>query len=83
METHHYAGYTVHIPVDASYYGSNCTESDAQEIARSLERMICGEFPGITIEFYREIGPACTTGPDQSVILEIDAWISENWTAAL
>jgi hypothetical protein len=47
--------------------------------------MIEREFSGITVREWTDTigGSASTLGPDQSLCVEIDKWISENWTAAL
>jgi hypothetical protein len=41
--------------------------------------MIEGEFPEINVS----ASGRKTTGPDSAVIAEINAWVQENWTAAL
>ena len=69
-----YSQYTVSISNDPSYYGS-----DADRISIDLSKMIEGEFPGINVS----LSGSKTTGPDSDVIDEINAWVQENWTAAL
>ena len=68
-----YNNYTAQIP------------QDANQIAAQLTAMIEREFPGITVREWTDPigGSASTLGPDQSVCVAIDKWISENWTAAL
>ena len=61
------------------YYGSNCSDDDAETIATDLARMIEAEFPGITTT--RDQSPV--RGPDDETCHEINRWIQENWTAAL
>jgi len=79
-----YSEYTVKISSEPSYYGSECTQQDSDRIVDSLGSLISAEFPGIEIEDYVDgRGSSKTTGPDESVIEEINAWISDNWTAAL
>jgi len=74
-----YSHYTVCISNEPSYYGSDCTQSDADRIAASLTALITSEFPGIDVA---TSGPALT-GPDSETVDEIREWISANWTAAL
>jgi hypothetical protein len=74
-----YSQYNVSISNDPSYYGSTCTQDDADRISPDLAKMIEGEFPGINVS----VSGSKTTGPDSDVIEEINAWISENWSAAL
>ena len=80
-----YNNYTAQIIADPSYYGSECTQADASQIAAQLTGMIEPKFPGITVREWTDTigGSASTLGPDQSVCVAIDKWISENWTAAL
>ena len=79
---YNYKNYTAQIIADPSYYGSECTQADASQIAAQLTAMIELAFPGIAVREWTG-GSASTLGPDQSVCDEIDQWISENWTAAL
>ena len=74
-----YSKYSVSISSDPSYYGSDCTQADADRIAASLTKMIEGEFPGISVT----TSGSKTTGPDSEVIDEINVWIGDNWTKAL
>ena len=80
-----YENYTAKIIADPSYYGSECTNAEANQIASKLAAMIERNFPGIAFNNFDETigGSASTVGPDQSVCDEIDQWISDNWTAAL
>jgi hypothetical protein len=82
METN-YNDYTVSISNDPSYYGSECSADDAVRISDSIQTLIECRFPGITVRRFSGIGSAGTTGPDMSVIDEIDMWVCENWSAAL
>ena len=76
-----YSEYSVKISSDPSYYGSDCTQQDADRIAASLADLIRSEFPGIDI-VENDLNSK-TTGPDETVIEEINTWIEKNWTAAL
>ena len=80
-----YNEYTAQIISDRSYYGSECSATDAAEITKRLTAMIEQKFPGITVREWTETigGSASTLGPDQSVCDEINQWISDNWTAAM
>lgn len=79
-----YNEYTHKISKDQTYYGSGCSQSDADRIFESLGNMIRNQFPGIQIDEYRDGDGSCiTTGPDEDVVSEIELWVSENWTAAL
>jgi len=82
---YNYKNYTAQIIADPSYYGSECTPQDANQITAELTGMIELAFPGIAVREWTDTigGSASTLGPDQSVCDEIDQWISENWTAAL
>lgn len=74
-----YSEYSTAISNEPSYYGTDCTQADADRIAASLTKMIESEFPGINVT----TSGSKTTGPDSEVIDEINDWISNNWTAAL
>ena len=78
-----YSEYTVKISSEPSYYGSECTQQDADRIVESLGNLIRTEFPGIQTEKYADGHGSKTTGPDESVVEEINLWIEKNWTAAL
>ena len=66
-------------------YTAQIISEDANQITAELTGMIEREFPGITVREWTDPigGSASTLGPDQSVCVAIDKWISENWTAAL
>jgi len=79
-----YSEYTVCVGNDESNYGSWCTRCHAIRIADTLQKMIVDRFPGINVRRTNEIGaPTPTTGPDDSIVEDIDAWVGENWTSAL
>ena len=80
-----YTEYTAQIISDPSYYGSECSATDATEITKRLTAMIERNFEGITVREWTNTigGSASTLGPDQSACDEINQWISDNWTAAL
>lgn len=79
-----YIGYTVRISTEPSYYGSNVTAEQAEEIAGKLSEFAQREFPGVRTETHRDgSGSSATTGPNEDVVNEINEWIAENWTAAL
>lgn len=74
-----YSEYSVCVSNDPSYYGSTCTQADADRIASDLGRMIAAEFPGIQITS----SGRPVAGPDADVVEEIRQWVETNWTAAL
>lgn len=79
-----FSEYTVSISREPSYYGSTCSQDDANRIAQALEGLIQEQFPGVqTVDHYDGRGSGRTTGPDDSVIETINDWIANNWTAAL
>ena len=79
-----YSEYEVRVIKDPSYYGSECTQDDADEISEKLCEMIERQFPGIETDLWSDgNGSSKTTGPDDNVCDEINEWISNNWTAAL
>ncbi len=78
-----YSEYTHFINNDPCYYGSDCTQKNADRITDNLVDLIRGEFPGISIMDYDGDCSGGTTGPDENIIEDIDRWVSENWTAAL
>lgn len=79
-----FSDYTVKISDDPGYYGSNCTVADGEQIAASIATLIQSEFPGINTEIFHDgYGSSRTTGPDASVIEDINLWIENNWQAAL
>lgn len=77
--TMNYSDYSVQVTTDPSYYGSSCTQADADRIAANLGDMIRAEFPGVQIT--NSGRPVC--GPDSGVVEEIRQWVEENWTNAL
>ena len=79
-----YNAYTVSISTDPTYYGSECTADDAGRIVEQLAAMFAAQFPGITtVEHHDGEGSGKTTGPDESIVEEINLWIEDNWTKAL
>ena len=79
-----YSDYTVTVSDEPSYYGSECSQEDADEISDKLCEMIERQFPGIQTDLWSDgDGSSKTTGPDDDVCDEINDWISNNWTAAL
>jgi hypothetical protein len=78
-----YTEYTVRISIDPSYYGTDCTQPDADRIADALSQMVSLEFPGITIIRQNEIGGRGVNGPDSAIVDDIHQWIEASWTAAL
>ena len=79
-----YSEYTVKISSEPSYYGSECTTDDAGRIVEQIAAMLEAQFPGITtVEHHDGEGSGKTTGPNESVVEEINLWIEKNWTAAL
>jgi hypothetical protein len=84
MTTTDYSEYTVKNSTETSFYGSDCTQEDADRIAKAISDLIRTEFPGINVEEWSDGNVSSkTTGPDESVIEEINDWIANNWTAAL
>jgi hypothetical protein len=82
-----YSDYSVKISNEPSYYGSTCTQQDADRICGALRTLIMGEFPGIQVDIYNESvineRSSSTFGSDQEVVEQINEWIENNWTAAL
>jgi hypothetical protein len=79
-----YSEYTVCVSDEPSYYGSECSQDDADEISDKLCEMIQRQFPGIQTDIWSDgDGSSKTTGPDDNICDDIDEWISNNWTAAL
>ena len=79
-----YSEYAVFVNDEPSYYGSECSQEDADEISEKLCEMIERQFPGIQTDLWSDgDGSSKTTGPDDNVCDEINEWISNNWTAAL
>lgn len=79
MKLTSYSDYSVRISNEPSYYGSECSQADANRIAASLTKMIETEFPGIRVT----TSGRDYTGPDSDTCEEIRAWVESNWTAAL
>ena len=79
-----YSEYLVRVSDEPSYYGSECSQDDADEISEKLCEMIERQFPGIQTDLWSDgDGSSKTTGPDDNICEEINEWISNNWTAAL
>jgi hypothetical protein len=81
-----YTKYTVTVKTDCSYWGDDTDREFANDLARQHGAKIVAALPGINVRYCEMIGHGNadnTTGPDQTVIDEINDWISENWTAAL
>ena len=79
-----YSEYEVKISDEPSYYGSECSQEDADEISEKLCEMIEHQFPGIQTDLWSDgDGSSKTTGPNEDTVNSIDEWIELNWTAAL
>jgi len=79
-----YSEYTVRVSTEASYYGSSCTDEDAEDIAIRICNQTEREFPNLVTELWSEGDGSCsTTGPNEDTCQEIDAWMQDNWIAAL
>ena len=79
-----YSDYTVKVSDEPSYYGSECSQDDADAISEKLCEMIERQFPGIQTDLWSDgDGSSKTTGPDEDICEEINEWMSNNWTAAL
>ena len=79
-----HSDYTVKVSDEPSYYGSECSQDDADAISEKLCEMIERQFPGIQTDLWSDgDGSSKTTGPDDDICEEINDWISNNWTAAL
>lgn len=84
MKAKNYSEYTHYISVEPSYYGSDCTQADAERIYDSLGEMVRAQFPGIDIRRHIDGDRSgATTGPVSEVCTEIDQWVSDNWIAAI
>ncbi len=82
--TSDFSEYTVKNSTDPSFYGTDCTQEDADLIAEAISDLIRNEFPGINVGEWSDGNVSSkTTGPDEAVIDEINDWIANNWTAAL
>jgi hypothetical protein len=80
MKSPSYNEYGLGVTTDPRYYGSECTQDDADRIAANLAAMIEDKFPGICVTITSERG---VYGPDSETVEEIRMWVQENWTAAL
>ena len=79
-----YSEYLVRVSDEPSYYGSECSQDDADAISEKLCEMIERQFPGIQTDLWSDgDGSSKTTGPDDNICEEINEWMSNNWTAAL
>ena len=79
-----YSEYTIFVSEEASYYGSECTAEDAENIAMRICAQAERQFPKIVTELWSEGDGSCsTTGPNDDTCNEINVWMQENWTAAL
>jgi len=79
-----YSEYVVFVSDEPSYYGSECSQEDADGIANAICEMIEEQFPGIQTEIWLECHcSSSTTGPVNDTVHSIDEWIELNWTAAL
>lgn len=87
MTKQNYNQYAVKISNEPSYYGTECTQQDADRIVASMSDIIRDEFPGIGVEIYSEAicseRSSSTSGGQAETRDEIDQWIENNWTAAL
>lgn len=79
-----YSDYMVTINPEPAYYGSECTQADADKIAENLGAMLRCEFPGIQTEI-RTGGSSSDAiiGPDAETVEAIGQWIDQNWTKAV
>jgi len=79
-----YSDYTIFVSDEASYYGSECTDEQAEDIAMRICAQAEREFPNLVTEIWSEGDGSCsTTGPNDDTCDEITQWMQENWTAAL
>ena len=78
-----YSDYTVRVTSEPSYYGSTCTDADAESIAQRIADMIREEFAGIVCTVSRNVEGPGITGPDEAIRDEILLWVDAHWTAAL
>ena len=75
-----FSEYTVTITNEPSYYGTTCTQEQADRICNDLRRLVSDQFPGVVVNWDGHDG---IRGPSVNVIDEIHDWIGNNWTAAL
>ena len=79
-----YSEYTVFVSEDASYYGSECTQEQAETIAMAICAQVEREFPNLVTELWSEGDGSCsTTGPNDDTCDEITRWMEANWTSVL
>jgi len=79
-----YSEYTIFVSKQASYYGSECTDEQAEDIAMRISSLAKRQFPNIVTEIHREGDGSCsTTGPNDDTCDEITQWMQENSTAVL
>ena len=79
-----YSEYTIFVSEDASYYGSECTDEQAEDIAMRISAQAEREFPNLVTELWSEGDGSCsTTGPNDDTCEEITRWMQENSTSVL
>jgi len=79
-----YSEYTIFVSKEASYYGSECTDEQAEDIAMRICAQAEREFPNLVTELWSEGDGSCsTTGPNDDTCDEITQWMQDNWTSAL
>ena len=79
-----YSEYTIFVSQEASYYGSECTDEQAEDIAMRICAQAEREFPNLVTELWREGHGSCSmTGPNDDTCDDIIRWMQDNWTAAL
>ena len=79
-----YSEYTIYISDEASYYGSECTDEQAKDIAMRISSLAKRQFPNLVTEIWSEGDGSCsTTGPNDDTCDEITEWMQENSTAVL
>jgi len=79
-----YSEYTIFVSKEASYYGSECTDEQAEDIAMRICAQAEREFPNLVTELWREGHGSCSmTGPNDDTCDDIIRWMQDNWTAAL
>ena len=78
-----YSEYTLPVTNEPSYYGIECTESEATRIAESIGRIAQEQFPGLNVEMLGSTGRAGVRGHVVAVCDEIERWVQDNWTSVL
>ena len=79
-----YSEYTIFVSQEASYYGSECTDEQAEDIAMRISSLAKRQFPNLVTEIWSEGDGSCsTTGPNDDTCDEITQWMQENSTAVL